>query len=151
MANRKISELPQSTLPLQGDELFAVVQDGETRQTTLNETKKERALTHTLQDGDSFNLASAPFNGYDTYLFRWANGGSGNQNATIILPDVSDSGRAIRFITDGSFTSNTHGNLTTKVGQTLDGGTQYVLNRPYEGVTIWSDGTEWFIIQAKSH
>lgn len=149
MANRKISELPQSTI-LQGDEIFAVVQDGETRKTTLSDTKKDNGVSTTLQNGDSIDLSSGGFNGYSLYLLKWT-GGSGNQNATVTLPDVSDSGRFIRIITNGSFTSNTHARLTTKSGQTIDGGTEYVLNIAYEGVAIWSDGTEWFIVQAKAH
>ena len=150
MSNLKITELPQSTNPLDGNEILAVVQDGETRQTTLTEVNKPRGLSHTLQDGDTINLASGVFNGYDMYKFSWF-GAGGNQNATVTLPDVSDSGRMIRFITDSSFTSNTHARLTSKVNQTIDGGTEYVLNIAYEGVMIWSDGTEWFVIQAKSH
>jgi hypothetical protein len=34
---------------------------------------------------------------------------------------------------------------------TLDGSTNYFeVNVPYEGIKIWSDGNEWFIIQSKA-
>ena len=149
MADLKISELTSANV-LTGVEEFAVVQDGITKKTTINNVKNEYGVSHTLQNGDTINLASESLNGYDLYLFKWV-GGSGNQNATVTLPDVSDSGRVIRIITNGSFTSNTHARLTTKPGQTIDGGTEYVLNREYEGVAIWSDGTEWIVVQAKAH
>jgi hypothetical protein len=149
MANKKISELNSASI-LTGVEEFAVVQSGVTKKTTINNIKQEYGTSFTIQDGDTINLGEAGFSGYDLYLLKWI-GGNGNQNATITLPDVSDSGRIIRIITNGSFTSNTHARLTSKSGQTIDGLTEYVINKAYEAVTIWSDGTEWIVIQAKAH
>ena len=149
MANLKISELTQSTI-LTGVEEIAVVQSGVTKKTTIGSIKKEFGSSITLQNNDTINLGEAGFSGYDLYQLKWI-GGSGNQNATITLPDVSDSNRIIRIITNGSFTSNTHARLTSKSGQTIDGLIEYVINKAYEGVTIWSDGTEWTVIQAKAH
>lgn len=149
MANLKISELPQSTI-LTGVEEFAVVQSGVTKKATISDIKQEYGTSVTLQNNDTINLGEAGFSGYDLYLLKWI-GGNGNQNATITLPDVSDSNRIIRIITNGSFTSNTHARLTSKSGQTIDGVFEYVINKAYEAVTIWSDGTEWIVIQAKAH
>ena len=149
MANLKISELPQSTI-LTGSEEFAVVQSGVTKKATISDIKQEYGTSITLQNNDTINLGEAGFSGYDLYQFKWI-GGSGNQNATVTLPDVSDSNRIIRIVTNGSFTSNTHARLTSKSGQTIDGVSEYVINKAYEAVSIWSDGTEWTVIQAKAH
>jgi len=148
MSNLKITELPQSN-SLDGTEILAVVQDGVTKKATINNIQQLYGVSQTLQDGDTYNmLQSGKF--YDIHILNWA-GAGGNQNATVILPDVSDSGRIIRIITKGGFTSNTHANLTPKAGQTIDGGNLYVINKPYEGVAIYSDGTEWIVVQAKAH
>ncbi len=149
MANKKISELNSASF-LTGVEEFAVVQSGVTKKTTISDIKREYGTSFTIQDGDTINLGEGGFSGYDLYLLKY-NATSGNENATITLPDVSDSNRIIRIITNGSFTSNTHARLTSKSGQTIDGGTEYVINKAYEAVTIWSDGTEWIVIQAKAH
>jgi len=149
MANRKISELNSASI-LTGVEEFAVVQSGVTKKATISNIKQEYGTSFSIQDGDTINLGDGGFSGYDLYLLKYI-ATSGNENATITLPDVSDSNRIIRIITNGSFTSNTHARLTSKSGQTIDGSTEYVINKAYEAVTIWSDGTEWIVIQAKAH
>jgi hypothetical protein len=36
-------------------------------------------------------------------------------------------------------------------GDELDGSTAaYVINKAFEGIQVWSDGVEWFIIQKKA-
>ena len=40
--------------------------------------------------------------------------------------------------------------LTPTGTELLDGvNAAYVINKPYEGIQVWSDGIEWFIIQKK--
>jgi len=57
----------------------------------------------------------------------------------------------MRFISDSTFSTNTRIYLTPATGQNLDGSTNYYeINKAYEGIKIWSDGTEWFIIQKKA-
>ncbi len=70
---------------------------------------------------------------------------------TVYLPDATTNvNRLIRFISDTTFTTNTKVNLTAINSQTIDGSTDaYIINKEYEGVQLWSDGTEWFIIQKK--
>ena len=77
-------------------------------------------------------------------------GGSGNM--TINLPSAANNvNRAIRFISNGGFNTNTRARVTPSGGDTLDGSTNYYeVNVAYEGIKIWSDGNEWFIIQKKS-
>jgi len=75
-------------------------------------------------------------------------------NMALTLPDATDSNnvnRVIRFISDTTFTVNTQARLTPFGSQTIDGSTNYyTINKEYEGVTLWSNGTEWFIIQKKA-
>lgn len=154
--NRKITELTQSTT-LQGDEIIALVQDSETRQGTISSiktyinTQVEDYTVITVQDGQTLDIGVPAYSNTNFIQLKWT-GGSGNQNMTIQLPSVVQAqGRMIRFITNGSFTSNTHARITPDGVETIDGGSEYVINRQYEGVTLWSDGLEWTIIQAKAH
>ena len=72
--------------------------------------------------------------------------------AVYTLPSASGHpNRLIRFISDSTFTTNTKVRLTPLSGENLDGSSDYYeINKAYEGVAIWSDGTEWFIIQKKA-
>ena len=85
------------------------------------------------------------------YLLKWS-GSNGTMGITLPLA-ANSSGRMIRFVTDGSMTN---GNSTlikiVPVGSdTLDGAqTTYDINKKYEGVAMWSNGVEWFIIQKKA-
>ena len=57
----------------------------------------------------------------------------------------------MRFASDSTFSSNTRIYLTPIGGDELDGSTgNYEINKAYEGIKIWSDGSEWFIIQKKA-
>jgi len=85
------------------------------------------------------------------YLLTWS-GSNGTMGITLPLA-ANSSGRMIRFVTDGSMTN---GNSTlikiAPVGSdTLDGAqTPYDINKKYEGVAMWCNGVEWFIIQKKA-
>ena len=77
-------------------------------------------------------------------------------NGTYVLnvpPSSSLPYRNIRIITDGSLDLGAQDKilLTAAPGDTIDGGTDFELSKRYEGVSIWSDGTEWIVIQAKAH
>ena len=78
-------------------------------------------------------------------------GGSGNM--TLSLPDATATkniNRIIRIVTNDGFNTNTRARLTPVAGQTLDGSSNYYeLNVSYEGLMLWSDGVEWYIIQKK--
>lgn len=73
------------------------------------------------------------------------------------LPDCTASenvNRIFGFISDSTFTTATHADLRplSGSGQNLDGSSTaaYRINKDYEGIRVWSDGTEWFIIQKKA-
>lgn len=80
--------------------------------------------------------------------------GLGNGTYVLNLPLASSLPyRNIRIITDGSLDLGAQDKiqLTAAPGDTIDGGADFELSKKYEGVSIWSDGTEWIVIQAKSH
>ncbi len=149
MANAKISALPIAT-ELQGSELIATVQNGYTKQTTVSKIKNYFVSTDiTAEAGVDVDLNQSIYD--DTFMFKISWSG-GNGTAVYTLPDaVSHANRLIRFISDSTFNSQDHFDITPAVGQNLDGSTNaYRINKPYEGIAIWSDGTEWFVIQKKA-
>jgi len=89
----------------------------------------------------------------DTSMFRltWEGGNGIHQ---LILPDATsgtNAYRTIRFISDGTVTANDEFYLTCFLDQTLDGSSNpFQIDRSYEGIMVWSDGTEWFRIQTKA-
>ena len=149
MANLKISELPQSS-EIQGDEILPLVQSGSTKKATVSEIKNYFVSTHITAEADvDVDLNQSIYE--DTFMFKISWSGV-NGVARYTLPDaVTHANRLIRFISDSTFASADHFDITPAVGQNLDGGTNaYRINKPYEGIAIWSDGTEWFIIQKKA-
>jgi len=149
MANLKISQLPTST-SLQGTEAIVVVQSNTTKQSTINKIKNTLVPYNlTVSDGQTVNLSSSIFDQAMLVKLTWT-GSSGNM--TINLPSASaNTNRAIRFISNGGFNTNTRARITPLAGETLDGSSNYYeINVSYEGFKIWSDGIEWFIIQKKA-
>ena len=79
-----------------------------------------------------------------------------NGTFTLRLPPVNGTGmanRVIRFITDGTFGTGAGDKvlITPRDGQTIDGAVNFEISKSYEGIAVWSDGSEWYIIQAKAH
>jgi len=149
MADKKITQLSNATA-LVGTEILVAVQNGETKQTTVNKIKNTLVPYNlTVQAGQTVNLSSSIFEQAMLIKLTWS-GASGNM--TLNLPSASDNiNRAIRFISNGGFDTNTRVYLTPIGGDTLDGTTNYYqINKTYEGIKIWSDGSEWFIIQKKA-
>ena len=170
MPNLPISGLPASSI-LQGDELFADVQGGVTKYTTLDdvtgyvtssiETYNQNNTNNsyivpvpiTVSAGDTINLSDTIYQNASMIELSWS--GGTNPDVTLNLPDATNANntyRTLRFISDSTFTNASHHvDLTPTGGQTLDGSTDpYVINKAYEGIMVWSDGAEWFIIQKKA-
>ena len=80
------------------------------------------------------------------YSCTWS---GGNGNYTLTLPSaVTDAYRSIRLITDGTFTNTTFQVILTPVfGQTINGVSSVALNTQYTGILVWSDGSNWRVIQ----
>lgn len=149
MADKRISELTNAT-SLTGDESLVVVQSSTTKKANVNDIINYLVPTHiTVSAGQTINLSDSQYADIKLVKLTWS-GVSGNM--TLNLPSASSStNRAIRFISNGGFDTNTRVYLTPIGGDTLDGSTDYYqINKTYEGIYIWSDGTEWFIIQKKA-
>jgi hypothetical protein len=149
--SKKISQLNAAT-ELQGTESFAVVQSSETKKATISQVINYIHNTDiTASDGVNLDLDDSLYDDSRMIKLSWS-GGSGNM--VLSLPDATTSkntNRIIRLVTNGGFNTNTRVRLTPIAGQTLDGSSDYYeLNVSYEGLMIWSDGSEWFIIQKKA-
>ncbi len=61
--------------------------------------------------------------------------------------------RVIRFVTNGTYPSGGAHKVrfTATGGETIDGAAFFETSKVYEGIAVWSTGTEWVIIQAKAH
>lgn len=61
--------------------------------------------------------------------------------------------RVIRFTTNGTYPGGGAHKVrfTATGGETIDGAAYYEISKAYEGISIWSTGTEWVVIQAKAH
>jgi len=149
MADKKISELTNATT-LTGEEQIPMVQSGSTVKTTVQDlVGKMIVVAKTATASESVDLSGSTYANAQMIKLTWS-GSSGT--AIYTLPSASDStNRKIRFISDSTFNSNTHVDITPALGDNLDGSTNaYRINKDYEGIAIWSDGTEWFVIQKKA-
>lgn len=80
--------------------------------------------------------------------------GLGSGVYTLTLPNAADlTFRNIRIVTDGTLDNGARDkiNITAASGETIDGQDFFEISKRYEGISIWSDGAEWRIIQAKAH
>ncbi len=149
MGNLKISALPAAT-ELQGDENIVVVQGGVTKQSTIQNIVNYIVPTSlTVSAGQTINLADSAYATSELIELSWS-----GANGTMILNlplAASNVNRVMRFISNTGFSASTHADLTPQGGDTLDGSTnKYRINKAYEGIQVWSNGTEWFIIQKKA-
>tara|TARA_B100001939_G_C16727924_1_gene524128 strand:- start:136 stop:594 length:459 start_codon:yes stop_codon:yes gene_type:complete len=152
MADKKISQLNAATA-LQGSELIPVVQSSETKYSTIKDIVNylvPTTLTVSVAGG-TVDLGSSTYDDAELIVLSWS-GATGTVELT--LPDATSTNstnRVIRIISDSTFSTSTHADLTPDSGQNLDGSSSaYRINKEYEGITVWSNGTEWFIIQAKA-
>lgn len=151
MADKKISELTDATA-LTGEEQVPLVQSSTTKKATINDiTNHIITVAKTASADEAVDLDSSTYKNAMMIKLTW-DGAAGT--ATYTLPDATSSNstnRVLRFITDSTFSATKRLDLTPASGQNLDGATTaYEINKAYEGIAIWSDGTEWFIIQKKA-
>ena len=87
----------------------------------------------------------------NTIDVSWS-GGTGTY--TITIPTAVEAEyRLIRVVNDGTFPVGASHvvEIVASGGGTIDGVASYTINKAYNGVTLWSNGTEWIVIQAKAH
>lgn len=149
MADKKISQLTEATT-LTGTEQIPLVQSSSTKKIKVKDlVAKLIVVSKTATASETVDLATSTYENAQMIKLTWS-GSAGT--AVYTLPTASSStNRKIRFISDTTFATNTHVDLTPAGSDTLDGSASaYRINKEYEGVALWSDGTEWFIIQKKA-
>ena len=88
------------------------------------------------------------------YLIDISWDGLGNGTYTLNLPTAASMiYRNVRVITDGTLAVGAADkiNITPAGSETINGSASFQISKRYEGVSMWSSGTEWIIIQAKAH
>jgi hypothetical protein len=157
MSDKKISQLTALTASaMDGTELIPMVHSGETRQATIIETQHyivnhltPTALTVSL--GQTVDLDASTYDESELILLSWS---GGNGTMVLTLPDATDAknlNKVKRIISDSTFTNATKARVTPFGSQNLDGANSYYeINKAYEGIQVWSNGVEWFIIQKKA-
>lgn len=78
----------------------------------------------------------------------------GNGTYVLNLPSAATIPyRVIRFVTNGTYPGGGAHKVrfTATGGETIDGAAFFETSKVYEGIAVWSTGTEWVIIQAKAH
>ena len=148
MADKKISQLTAAST-LTGSEEMPLVQSSTTKKIAVKDFNKLITVSKTASAGEAVNLDSSTYANAQMIKLSWS---GGNGTAVYTLPDATTSvNRKIRFISDSTVSSSKHIELTPKSGQNLDGSSDdYNINKAYEGIAVWSDGTEWFVIQKKA-
>jgi hypothetical protein len=65
----------------------------------------------------------------------------------------ANTNRLIRITTDGSLSGGAGDkiDITATGGETIDGNTSFQISKRYEGLAVFSTGSEWIIVQAKAH
>ena len=89
---------------------------------------------------------------YNLIDISWDGLGSGTY--TLNLPTAASMKyRNVRIITDGTLDNGAQDKIdvTAAVSEKIDGSPSFEISKRYEGISIWSNGAEWIIIQAKAH
>jgi hypothetical protein len=151
MADKKISALDTATA-LQGSELIPVIQSSTTKKAKVSDIVNYIApYSLTVQAGTPIDLATSTYDDVEMIRLNWT---GANGTMVLTLPDATSTNstnRVMRFISNGTLAAAKKVYITPSGSQTIDGAnTYYEVNKAYEGVTLWSDGIEWFIIQKKA-
>ena len=63
---------------------------------------------------------------------------------------VANPYRVIRVSNNATVGANDKIHVTPPIGETIDGAAFYNIQKPFNGISAWSDGSRWVVIQAKS-
>lgn len=114
--------------------------------TTSGSRYQPTCITLAVEGGSAYNIPDD-----SDFLVRFNYSGTGAATATLFSCTGSNTNRIIRFITSGSgMNSSNKVTIRGNGSELIDGAADTSLIRIYEGVTVWSDGTEWFVIQKKA-
>ena len=157
MSDKKISQLTLvSASNITGAEDLPIVQGGTTKKTTLQNVQHYvvnhlEPTTLTVSLGQTVDLDASTYDESELILLSWS---GGNGTMVLTLPDATDAknlNKVKRIISDSTFTNATKARVTPFGSQNLDGANSYYeINKAYEGIQVWSNGVEWFIIQKKA-
>jgi len=76
-------------------------------------------------------------------------GGSGTH--TLTLPSAAAIPyRFLRIVNDSTVGAQDKVDIAAPGTETIDGVATYEINKSYNGIAVWSDGSNWIVIQAKS-
>ena len=139
---------------------------------SVDTVDKGSALIDSLREADTIDdIASYTYTGVTATLepeFITASpGGSSTVTTTKNIIDITWSGgggdytlnlpsaaaipyRFLRIVNDSTVTANERVNVTATGGDTIDGAASYTINKAFNGIAVWSDGSNWIVIQAKS-
>jgi hypothetical protein len=93
---------------------------------------------------------TSTYSGNGSMIYASWSGGSGTH--TLVLPSaVAYPYRTIRICNDSTVSASNKIHVEGPGAETIDGGSFYNINKTYNGILCWSDGTNWIVIQAKSH
>ena len=85
---------------------------------------------------------------YNMVDIDWV-GGSGTY--VLNIPSaVANPYRVIRVSNNATVGAQDKVHVTPPLGETIDGAAFYNIQKPFNGISAWSDGTRWVVIQAKS-
>ena len=85
---------------------------------------------------------------YNMVDIDWV-GGSGTY--VLNIPSATEIPyRVIRVSNNATVGANDKVHVTPPLGETIDGAAFYNIQKPFNGISAWSDGTRWVVIQAKS-
>ena len=155
--SKKISQLTAvSSANITGSEDLAIVQSSETKKTTLNDVQ-HYIVNHldptalTVSEDQTIDLGLSTYDESELIVLSWS---GGNGHMVLTLPDATATknlNRVKRIISDSTFSSPKKARITPYGSQNLDGqNSHYEINKAYEGIQVWCNGTEWFIIQKKA-
>ena len=93
---------------------------------------------------------TSTYSGNGSMIYATWSGGSGTH--TLVLPSaVEYPYRTIRICNDSTVVASDKIHVEGPGSETIDGGSFYNINKPYNGILCWSDGSNWIVIQAKSN
>jgi len=135
MSDKKISDLTNvAAANITGAEEIAIVQSSETKKSNLTNVQSfivnhldPTALTVSVAGG-TIDLNDTAYDEAELIVLTWS---GGNGTVELTLPDATAAknlNRSKRIISDSSFSTATHADLTPRAGQTLDGSSSLIFN-----------------------
>ena len=120
----------------------------------LSQFVNEYILNNSITKIIPYFLQASPLGSsdYDTNYnmvdIDWV-GGSGTY--VLNIPSATEIPyRVIRVSNNATVGAQDKIHVTPPLGETIDGAAFYNIQKPFNGISAWSDGTRWVVIQAKS-